>query len=104
MPLTRNDEEAIFEYGCHEGNLAMPNLLSAARAAEAAGGVATDDGIGDAETPATRASRTERAAEPPVSSAESRTTSHLAIHFQDDGSCPGRAGAATSLATQRPRA
>ena len=73
MPLTRNDEEAIFEYGCHEGNLAMPNLLSAARAAEAAGGVATDDGIGDAETPATRASRTERAAEPPASSAESRT-------------------------------
>jgi hypothetical protein len=75
MPLTRNDEEAIFEYGCHEGNLAMPNLLSAARAAEAAGGVATDDGIGDAETPATRASRTERAAEPPASSADSRTTS-----------------------------
>jgi hypothetical protein len=57
MPLTRNDEEAIFEYACHEGNLAMPNLLSAARAAEAAGGVATDDGVGDAETPAPRAAR-----------------------------------------------
>jgi hypothetical protein len=54
MPLTRNDAEAIFEYGCHEGNLAMPHLLSAARAAEAAGGTATDDGIGDAETPAAR--------------------------------------------------
>jgi hypothetical protein len=59
MPLTRNDAEAIFEYACHEGNLAMPHLLSAARAAEAAGGTATDDGIGDAETPAARpASRT----------------------------------------------
>src|SRR5688500_1817203 len=45
MPLTRNDDEAIFEYACHEGNLAMPNLLSAARTAEAAGGVATDDGV-----------------------------------------------------------
>jgi hypothetical protein len=54
MPLTRNDAEAIFEYGCHEGNLAMPHLLSAARAAEATGGTATDDGIGDAETPAAR--------------------------------------------------
>jgi hypothetical protein len=57
MPLTRNDDEAIFEYACHEGNLAMPNLLSAARAAEAAGGVATDDGVGDAETPAPRSAR-----------------------------------------------
>jgi hypothetical protein len=57
MPLTRNDAEAIFEYACHEGNLAMPNLLSAARKAEAAGGVATDDGVGDAETPAPRSAR-----------------------------------------------
>ena len=62
MPLTRNDAEAIFEYACHEGNLAMPHLLSAARAAEAAGGIATDDGIGDAETPAARP--TSRAAAP----------------------------------------
>ena len=66
MPLTRNDDEAIFEYACHEGNLAMPHLLSAARAAEAAGKTATDDGVGDSETPAARpASRpVARAAEP----------------------------------------
>ena len=51
MPLTRNDDEAIFEYACHEGNLAMPHLLSAARAAEAAGKTATDDGVGDSEAP-----------------------------------------------------
>jgi hypothetical protein len=57
MPLTRNDDEAIFEYACHEGNLAMANLLSGARNLEAAGGVATDDGVGDAETPAPRAAR-----------------------------------------------
>jgi hypothetical protein len=54
MPLTRNDSEAIFEYACHEGNLAMPHLLSAARTAEAAGGSATDDGVGDSETPSAR--------------------------------------------------
>jgi hypothetical protein len=34
MPLTRNDKEAIFEYACHEGNRAMENLLSGARAEE----------------------------------------------------------------------
>jgi hypothetical protein len=54
MPLTRNEDEAVLEYACHEGNMAMANLLSAARAAEAAGGVATDDGVGDAEIPAAR--------------------------------------------------
>jgi hypothetical protein len=70
MPLTRNDDEAIFEYACHEGNLAMPNLLSAARAAEAAGGVATDDGVGDAEAPAPRAART--SSESPAASPETR--------------------------------
>ncbi|MGH9147653.1 MAG: hypothetical protein ACRD1Q_13155 [Vicinamibacterales bacterium] len=36
MPLTRNDKEAVFEYACHEGNRAMENLLSAARAEERA--------------------------------------------------------------------
>jgi hypothetical protein len=55
MPLTRNDAEAMFEYGCHEGNLAMPHLLSAARAAEAAGATTNDDtGAGDADAPAAR--------------------------------------------------
>ena len=34
IPLTKNDEEPVFEYGCHEGNLGLRNMLSAARAAE----------------------------------------------------------------------
>jgi hypothetical protein len=36
MPLTRNDEEAVLEYACHEGNHAMAHLLSGARAEEKA--------------------------------------------------------------------
>ena len=34
VPLTRNVSEPVLEYGCHEGNLGMRNILSAARAAE----------------------------------------------------------------------
>jgi hypothetical protein len=34
MPLTMNDREAVLEFACHEGNYALPNILSAARAAE----------------------------------------------------------------------
>jgi hypothetical protein len=34
MPLTRNDDEAVELYECHEGNHAIFNILSAARAAE----------------------------------------------------------------------
>jgi hypothetical protein len=37
IPLTMNDQEAIFEYACHEGNQAIKNILSAARSAEASG-------------------------------------------------------------------
>jgi hypothetical protein len=36
MALTRNSEEQILEYACHEGNRAMANTLSAARAEERA--------------------------------------------------------------------
>ena len=37
MPLAQVDHtQKIFEYACHEGNLAMCNILSGARAAEAA--------------------------------------------------------------------
>jgi hypothetical protein len=36
IPLTMNDQEAILEYACHEGNQAIKNILSAARNAEAA--------------------------------------------------------------------
>jgi hypothetical protein len=75
MPLTRNDDEAIFEYACHEGNLAMANLLSGARKLEAAGSVVTDDGVGDAETPAPRAARASN--ETRNASAEPAATSPL---------------------------
>ena len=37
IPLTMNDQEAIFEYACHEGNQAIKNILNAARVAEASG-------------------------------------------------------------------
>ena len=35
MTLTDDPEQALFEYACHEGNYAMRNILSAARAEEA---------------------------------------------------------------------
>lgn len=34
MPLTSTDREPVLEYACHEGNHAITNILSAARAAE----------------------------------------------------------------------
>jgi hypothetical protein len=34
MPLTMNDREPVFEFACHEGNYAVPNILSAARTGE----------------------------------------------------------------------
>ena len=36
MMLTEDPEQPLFEYACHEGNYAMRNILSAARAEEAA--------------------------------------------------------------------
>ena len=36
MRLTADPEQTLFEYACHEGNYAMRNILSAARAEEAA--------------------------------------------------------------------
>ena len=36
MMLTADPEQTLFEYACHEGNYAMRNILSAARAEEAA--------------------------------------------------------------------
>jgi hypothetical protein len=39
MPLTKVGRgQQIFEYACHEGNYAMRNMLSAARAAERSAG------------------------------------------------------------------
>jgi hypothetical protein len=35
-PLTRDETYVLHEYACHEGNYAMQNILSAARAAERA--------------------------------------------------------------------
>ena len=34
MPLTRDSSQPIFEYACHEGNLGLEHILSAARAEE----------------------------------------------------------------------
>ena len=34
MPLVMNDREAILEFACHEGNYALPHILSAARASD----------------------------------------------------------------------
>ena len=36
MPLTRDDSQQIFEYGCHEGNRGLEHILKGARAEEAA--------------------------------------------------------------------
>ncbi len=37
MPLTMNEREPVLEFACHEGNYAIRNILSGARAAERAG-------------------------------------------------------------------
>jgi hypothetical protein len=34
MPLMKDDSQQVFEYGCHEGNLGLEHILSAARAEE----------------------------------------------------------------------
>jgi len=34
MPIPREDDYGFYEYGCHEGNYAMVNLLSGSRAEE----------------------------------------------------------------------
>jgi len=36
MPLTIDDSQPVLEYACHEGNLGLRNILSAARAEEEA--------------------------------------------------------------------
>jgi hypothetical protein len=36
MQLTKDSSQGLFEYGCHEGNYGLRNILSAARAEEAA--------------------------------------------------------------------
>jgi hypothetical protein len=35
IPLTAEPEYVIYEYACHEGNYAIPNILAGARMAEA---------------------------------------------------------------------
>jgi hypothetical protein len=35
MPLKRDATQPIFEFACHEGNRALANIMSAARADEA---------------------------------------------------------------------
>ena len=36
MNLTKDSSQPLFEYGCHEGNYGLRNILSAARAEEKA--------------------------------------------------------------------
>ncbi len=38
LTLTKDESQGVFEYACHEGNYAMHNILSAARAEEQAAG------------------------------------------------------------------
>jgi hypothetical protein len=45
MPLTRDDNEQLVPYECHEGNYAMSNILSAARAEDAAAAEDAKKGI-----------------------------------------------------------
>jgi hypothetical protein len=40
MPLTRDATQPVLEYGCHEGNLGLRNILSGARADDKAAGEA----------------------------------------------------------------
>jgi hypothetical protein len=37
MPLTQTDTEPVLEFACHEGNYALPHILSGARSAESSG-------------------------------------------------------------------
>ena len=34
MTLTRDNSQPVFEYACHEGNLGLEHIFSAARAEE----------------------------------------------------------------------
>ena len=34
MPLTIDDSQPVLEYGCHEGNYGLVNILKVARAAD----------------------------------------------------------------------
>ena len=45
MPLTLDNSEPLFDYECHEGNYAMSNILSAARAEERAAAEDAKKGI-----------------------------------------------------------
>jgi hypothetical protein len=45
MPLTLDNTEPLFDYECHEGNYAMSNILSAARAEERAAAEDAKKGI-----------------------------------------------------------
>ena len=46
MSLTKDPEQAPYEYACHEGNYGLANILSAARAEEKAGKTPTPAGAG----------------------------------------------------------
>ena len=44
IPLNRDEHDQMFEYACHEGNKAVPNILSGARSEERAAREAAGNG------------------------------------------------------------
>ena len=60
MPLTMDDKERMLEYGCHEGNLGLANILSGARADEKAVEEAARNGIQRTVRPIPTAAEGER--------------------------------------------
>jgi hypothetical protein len=91
MPLTRNDAEAILEYACHEGNRAMANLLTGARAAEMAA-----DAAGPTPSPAARLEAVRADASP----VPSKLAGAWVLESADGGFGGRRAFAGFSVATR----
>ena len=60
MPLTIDDQEPLFEYACHEGNYAISNILSGARAEEKRVDEARRQGIPVAPRPIPTGDESER--------------------------------------------
>jgi hypothetical protein len=60
MPLTIDDQEPLFEYACHEGNYAISNILSGARAEEKRVDDARRQGISVAPRPIPTGDESER--------------------------------------------
>jgi hypothetical protein len=60
IPLTADDSEPIFEYGCHEGNYGLRNILSGARVEEKAAAEDAKNGIKRVAAPISKDEESER--------------------------------------------